>query len=97
MDITPENQDTRPFNPTLMFDADEIEKIAEVAQRRGYSSSKLFLRALVDFDVVENDEALVFDDDDDDQMILERLERSLHDALTGRVLPLSTLWQDEDE
>jgi len=64
----------------LTFDGDAIEKIAEAAQRRGYSSSKLFLRALVDFDVVENDEALVFDDDDD-YMILEGVREGLRAAL----------------
>jgi hypothetical protein len=82
----------------LRFDETEALYIAQRARERGYASPADYVRALVAADALVE---VLRDDWQDADVSSEEIEtdfrEALHDALTGNVLPIDSLWDDLDD
>ena len=84
----------------LKLDATEADAISPRAKERGYVSPEDYLRALVAADALV--EALR-DDWQNADISADKIETAFreawHDAMTGNVLPIESLWDalDDDE
>ncbi|HEX2623239.1 MAG TPA: hypothetical protein VHL11_23925, partial [Phototrophicaceae bacterium] len=78
----------------------EGEQIANRAAERGYGSVVAYLRALVAADALVDSLRNDWQDADDTPDRIEASFReSWHDAMTGKVQPVESLWEgwDDDE
>lgn len=84
----------------LKLDAAEATQIARRAKERGYASLEAYLRALVAADALVE---TLHDDWQDADTTPDEIEGNFreawHDAMTGNVLPIESLWDalDDDE
>jgi hypothetical protein len=78
------------------FDSKELEYLETIAQRRGYTEPREYLRALVDADAREHGEP-VLSEGDEVVDIHGELKEALRQALRGETVPLESLWTDDDE
>jgi hypothetical protein len=84
----------------LKLDATEADAISQRAKERGYASPEDYLRALVAADALV--EVLRTDWQDADASADEietAFREAWHDAMTGNVFPIETLWDalNDDE
>lgn len=84
----------------LKLDETEAVHISQRAKQRGYESVEEYLRALVAADALVE---MLRDDWQDADTSPDEIEANFreawHDALTGNVLPIESLWDglDDDE
>ncbi len=81
----------------LEVSADERERLALLAQQRGYKSLDDYLRALINADAEQHGNDMPFDDVVDDIDIRESIKQGLREAFRDEVVPLESLWTDDDE
>lgn len=83
---------------SLNFDEAEATHITQRAMERGYTSAVAYLRALVAADTLVT---LLREDwqnaDDSPERIEADFREAWHDAMTGKVYPAETLWDDLDD
>ena len=70
------------------------KQIEELAHRRGYASPDEYVRALIVSDAVALGEPLDLDDEGDP---IEDFREGWKDAMTGKTLPASSLWDLGDD
>jgi len=74
---------------TIDLTAEELHRIEELAEQRGYDAVGDYLLALVDWDAEE--------DEDLDEDPKAAFRQAWHEAMTGQTHPVSTLWDDLDD
>lgn len=80
---------------TIQFNESEVSQITHQAEIRGYSSVMEYLRALVTADALVNHLKDDWQDADEDARVLEAgFRQSWHEAMTGDVSPVETLWDN---
>jgi hypothetical protein len=81
----------------LKLEADEAGQLIEQARSRGYESPEAYLRALVAADTLV---AALRADWQDAESRPEEIEQAFreawHEAMTGQVLPIESLWDAMD-
>ncbi|MBA3874613.1 MAG: hypothetical protein ABI970_05065 [Chloroflexota bacterium] len=70
------------------------KQIEELAHRRGYDSTDEYVRALIASDANAHGEPVDLDDEGDP---IEDFRQGWKDAMTGKTLPASALWDLGDD
>lgn len=82
----------------LKFDETEAVRISQIAKERGYASPVDYLRALVAADaLVEALREDWHDAGESAQEIETSFREAWHDAMTGNVLTIEALWDDDTD
>jgi Arc/MetJ-type ribon-helix-helix transcriptional regulator len=80
---------------TIEFDAERLRDIEEMVRRDGFISVSDYLKVVIEAKwLASKVGAQVLDEDGVD--IRENLEESFYQALTGQIVPLESLWDDEE-
>jgi hypothetical protein len=74
---------------TIDLTVEELHKLEERAEQRGYDAVTDYLLALVDWDAEE--------DEDLEEDPKAAFRQAWHEAMTGNTHPVSTLWDDLDD
>lgn len=82
---------------TINVSPETRQQIEELARRRGYSALKDYLLALIESDAKAHDETVNLDEEETQENLLEGFRQSWHEAMTGKTVPLSNLWDDIDD
>ena len=71
------------------------QQIEALAQRRGYAALQDYLLALIESDAKAHGETVNLDEQEETkESLLEGFRQSWHEAMTGKTVPLSRLWDD---
>ena len=73
------------------------QQIEALAQRRGYADLQGYLLALIESDAKAHGETVTLDEEETKESLLDGFRQSWHEAMTGKTVPLSQLWDDAND
>lgn len=79
-----------------IFTPSEQNEIEALAQRRGFTTLRAYMRSLIEQDAEQHGEQVTLDDPSADE-IRDGIKQGLREAMRGEYVSLETLWSDDDE